>query len=88
MLPPFLTDDEIRQVCEGLVQPAAMERFLLKELGIRVVKRKPNGLPLVGRAAFEAAMGAPTPGEARPRKGPAFEPNRQRLQLLLGGRNR
>lgn len=80
--PPFLTDDEIREICDGLTQPGAMVRYLREELGIPVVRRKPNGMPLVGRGAFRVAM-----GEAAPTVTPLRQkPNRERLRALQGGR--
>lgn len=47
MLPPYLTDAEVADMCAGLRQPAAMIRYLRK-LGLRVDK-KPNGRPLAWR---------------------------------------
>lgn len=55
-MPPWLTDDEIASLCDGLVQAAAQARFLLR-LGI-TVRFKPNGKPLVMRADVEA-LGTP-----------------------------
>lgn len=55
-LPPWLTDDEIASLCDGLVQPAAQARFL-RHMGL-VVRFKPNGKPLVMRADVEA-LGKP-----------------------------
>ena len=51
---PYLTDSEINEICDPLTQPHAQRRFLLN-LGI-LVKKKPNGRPLVSRAEFERAM--------------------------------
>ena len=53
-MPPFLTDDEVNAICDGLTQPAAMARYLAR-LGLRV-HTKPNGRPLVSRANFETVM--------------------------------
>lgn len=54
-LPPFLTDDEIAAITAPLTQPAARCRYLRKVYGV-LVKPRPNGQPVVGRAEFEAAM--------------------------------
>lgn len=51
-----VTDDEINQVCEGLVQNAAKIRFL-QRLGLRV-SRKPSGAPLVARAEWIRVFGS------------------------------
>lgn len=47
---PFLTDEEIRQIVSPLIQPRAICRWF-SDNGF-VVKVRPNGLPLVSRAAF------------------------------------
>lgn len=51
--PPDLTDDEVKDVCAGLKQPAAQLRYL-QRLGVSAT-RKPNGKVLVSRAHYEAA---------------------------------
>lgn len=79
---PYLSDEEIHEICEGLIQPGAMIRYLREELGIRVVRRKPNGMPLVGRDAFRQAMGADFANVVPLRQ----IPNRERLRALQGGR--
>jgi hypothetical protein len=48
---PILSDDEVDEICAGLVQSAAKVRFL-RRLGVPV-ERKPNGRPLVCRAEWE-----------------------------------
>lgn len=50
----YLTDSEIADICAPLISPAAQVRYLIK-LGL-LVKRKPNGKPLVARKEFERAM--------------------------------
>jgi hypothetical protein len=50
-----LSDAEIDEICEGLVQPLAKVRYLTS-LGLHVL-RKPNGAPLVNRAHFDAITG-------------------------------
>lgn len=54
--PADLTDDEVDAICAGLKQNAAKVRFL-QSLGV-VVRRKPNGRPLVNRKHYEAARHA------------------------------
>lgn len=49
-----LTDIEIDSICAGYVQNAAKVRFL-RSMGL-VVRRKPNGRPLVSRSHYYAAM--------------------------------
>lgn len=48
---PDLTDEEIDNICAGLVQNAAKVRYL-KALGLHV-DRRPNGRPLVSRNEWE-----------------------------------
>lgn len=55
-LPPYLSDVEIREMCEPLTQPAAMCRFLLGK-GL-LVTTKPNGRPLVLRSELDRVLGA------------------------------
>lgn len=57
-VPPFLTDDEIAEICRPLRQGAAQIRYL-KSIGVRV-ERRPDGRPLVLRARLEPAGNAPT----------------------------
>lgn len=58
MTPPYLSDEEIAEICRPLTMPAAQRRHLAR-LGL-LVKAKPNGQPLVARAEFERVMtGAP-----------------------------
>ncbi|PRF87239.1 hypothetical protein C6Q22_12470 [Burkholderia multivorans] len=54
VLPPFLTDAELRRIAEPLRQPAAIMRWF-KRAGFEV-KKKPNGMPLVSRVHFEQVM--------------------------------
>lgn len=54
--PPYLTDDEIAEICDPLINGAARYRYLTK-LGLHT-NRKPNGQPLVARSEFERVMGA------------------------------
>lgn len=52
--PPNLTDAEIMAICEPLRTGHAQCKFL-ERLGM-VVKRKPNGKPLIARGEFERVM--------------------------------
>lgn len=54
-LRPYLSDEEVAEICFPLTQSAAQLRFLRKVVGLEA-KKKPNGRPLVGRADFERAM--------------------------------
>ena len=81
MTPDHLTDAEVRDICDGLEQPAAMLRYFRDVLKVHVVHRKPNGMPLVGREAYRRALGGNQATET-----PVEQPNRNRLRALLGGR--
>lgn len=52
--PPYFTDAEVADMCEGLTQPAAMIRYL-RRLGLKV-DRKPNGKPLAWRPTASAEV--------------------------------
>lgn len=52
---PWLTQDEISDLCDPLTQHAAQIRFMRDELGL-TVRTKPNGAPLVVRSHFEQVM--------------------------------
>lgn len=80
---PHLTDDEVRDICAGLTQSAAMVRYLRDELGIKVVRRKPNGMPLVSRQVLARALGETPAASARQA---AEEPNWGSLRAVPGGR--
>lgn len=64
---PWLTDDEIADLCAGLKQAAAQTRFL-RQLGLNV-RAKPNGRPLVMRTDFES-LTTPTANKPTPQRGP------------------
>lgn len=74
MSTPWLTDDEIADLCAPLTQPAAQARYL-RGLGL-TVKLKPNGRPLVLRSNVEATLG----GLPAPTKGKHASPVRQPCQ--------
>ncbi len=67
---PFLTDPEIDEICSPLTQPAAQIRYL-ESIGL-IVKRKPNGRPMVGRRHYEDMMSGKHSEAARP-DGPNME---------------
>ena len=54
-LPPWLTHDEIDDLCRPLRQRSAQARFLARLLNVVAVPRRPDGLPLVMRKQVEAA---------------------------------
>lgn len=74
---PWLSQDEIDDLCAPLTQHAAQIRFI-KGLGI-TVREKPNGAALVMRTHFDETM-----NPAGKKKKPAScEPNRSGLQLVF-----
>ena len=64
---PFLSDEEVSELCAPLRMPGAQCRYLRK-LGL-MVQTKPNGRALVARSEFERVLGAarfaPTQNDAR-----------------------
>ena len=78
---PFLADDEISALCDGLTMPGAQCRYLAR-LGL-LVNRKPNGRPLVARSEFERVLGAGRFGQAQ---NDAAGPNVVALQAHLAKR--
>jgi hypothetical protein len=84
MLPPYLTDDEIAEICDPLVSAGAQVRYLAK-LGL-VVHRKPSGRPLVARAEFERVMTGRQAEQAAP---VTAEPDESALLAMItkGGRH-
>ena len=78
VLPPYLTDAEVDDLCAGLKQNAAKCRFLHEVLRLPV-RRKPNGRPLVLRADVDRAREPrDEPSGARGTFGASNEPNWQR----------
>lgn len=52
---PWLADDEVDALCDGLSQSAAKVKYLQ---GLKLtVRRKPNGRPLVLRSNVEEVLG-------------------------------
>lgn len=73
---PWLSPDEIADLCDGLTQAAAQARYLKKAFGIEC-KRKPSGALLVFRNQLE-------PKEPAPRQRPG--PDRAGYLALVGKR--
>ncbi len=72
---PWLSEDEINDLCSPLIQHAAQIRFISK-LGI-LVRKKPNGAPLVMRNHFDEAMSP----KGKARKPIKTQPNKAALSL-------
>lgn len=53
---PWYTDEEVDHLCEPLTQEAAKAKFLRKEYGLHVTRRR-NGKVLLMRAHAEAVLG-------------------------------
>lgn len=69
---PWLSEEEIHDLCAGLTQAAAQARYL-RRLGL-TVREKPNGRPLVLRAEIESLA---TPARKTPEG--KRQPNRMAL---------
>jgi hypothetical protein len=54
---PYLTDDEIQEICQGLSAPSAQIRYMRREYKL-AVHVKPNGRALVWRSEAERVLGA------------------------------
>lgn len=54
-----LSEEEVHEICKPLRQKAALCRYLARLLNTSIenIHRRPDGFPLVSRAAVEAAMG-------------------------------
>lgn len=78
---PYLTDEEIAEICAPLVNAAAQRRYL-ERLGL-IVKRKPNGRPLVARGEFERVLIGRQPEHPQ---NSTTQPNRAALMKLIGGK--
>lgn len=82
---PYLTDDEISEICAPLRMAGAQCRYLRDKLGF-VVKTKPNGKPLVARGEFERVLVGRQDEQST--KSAASQPNRDKLlKLVNGGRH-
>lgn len=53
---PFLSADEIDELCAPLVQRHAQMRRMCTLLGVDSLPRRPDGLPLVGRKLLEERL--------------------------------
>jgi len=73
---PWLSPEEIADLCDGLTQAAAQARYLKKAFGIEC-KRKPSGALLV----FRYQLDPKTPAQRT-----RTEPNRAALLALVGKR--
>lgn len=84
---PYLSDEEIAEICRPLKMPAAQRRHLAR-LGL-LVKEKANGHPLVARSEFERVMtgAAPTTKPAQDEE-VATTPNVVGLEQWAQGRKR
>jgi hypothetical protein len=79
---PWLSPDDVNDLCEPLTQKAAQCAFL-KTLGL-TVKRKPDGSPLVMRSNLELVLGAiANPATANPEAQGKSGPNKTGLLLFL-----
>jgi hypothetical protein len=80
---PWLSQQEVNDLCEPLTQPAAQIRFLRDSLGL-AVKPKPNGRALVLRSSVEEVLGG-LPAKRKTKAAPAqrapTQPNVQGLTL-------
>lgn len=72
---PWLSQQEIDDLCEPLTQHAAQLRFI-RGLGL-TVRTKPNGAPLLMRTHFDEAM-TPVAKKSKPAK---CQPNSSGLRL-------
>lgn len=82
MTMPWLTQEEVNDLCEPLKQHAAQLRYIRSQ-GI-TVRTKPNGAPLVMRSHLEEAMN-PAKKKQKPVK---FEPNFEALRLAYSSKKK
>lgn len=82
MTTPWLSDEEVDGMCDGLVQSAAKLRYL-KDLGL-AVREKPNGRPLVLRSNVEDVLGGvPTKRRRAKAERPPVQPDAAGLVLAF-----
>ncbi len=79
---PWLTNQEIADLCAPLKQYAAQVAYL-KRLGLTVAT-KPNGAPLVMRSNMELVLGSVA--KMKQTKTATREPNKEALMLTFGRR--
>jgi hypothetical protein len=53
---PFLSAQEVDELCAPLIQRHAQARRLCALLGLKSVPRRPDGLPLIGRKLVEERL--------------------------------
>lgn len=84
---PFLTQNQVDTICDGLTQKAAKVRYL-RGLGLHVTV-KPNGDPHVARSEYERVFGAARVDSPRTKtSAPGSEPDTSAAVLLLNRRSR
>jgi hypothetical protein len=85
-LPPWLTDEEIDDLCDGRRQNAARIRFL-RSLGL-TVRLKPNGKPIVERGHAQDVLAGLPVGKKKAAKVPeaARQPDAAGLVLAFARR--
>lgn len=81
---PYLSDEEIAEICAPLEQPAAQVRYLCSQ-GL-IVRRKPNGRPLVARGEFERVLIGRQP--AQEQNVGSGQPDRAALLRIIQGGKR
>ncbi|WP_212644884.1 hypothetical protein [Delftia sp. PE138] len=55
-LSPYMTEEEIDEICKPLTQHHAQWRHMCAFLGVDSLPRRPDGLPLVGRKMLEERL--------------------------------
>lgn len=81
---PWLSVEEVDDLCAPLVQPHAKCRYL-RSLGL-TVKVKPNGQPLVMRSNMEAVLGGlPEPATKKRHATPPAPEQRQQVGPNVAG---
>lgn len=78
---PWLTDQEVDDLCDGLTQNAAKIRYIRDVLKLPVTV-KPNGRPLVPRWSCQHLLGG-APAELETVASPATHANQPNEQALL-----
>ena len=82
MTMPWLSQEEVDDLCEPLKQHAAQLRYIRRQ-GI-AARTKPNGAPLVMRSHLEEVM-SPAKKKQKPVK---FEPNVEGLRLAFSSKKK
>lgn len=63
-LSPFLSSDEVDELCAPLIQRHAQTRRLCQLLGVDDLPRRPDGMPIVGRKMIEDRLNTAGPYQA------------------------